>query len=229
VYKVLFYKIKGVYMKEFQKIIWQTHQWEYNELPELYKKTSETWKVMNPNWDYRYIPNSQIRNEIEKISTNYKLLECFDRQPNILSKADVYREVMVYEYGGLWADMDSVCLFPIDKIIENNTDKEMICIPPVYKFGMNPETNYQPESTEDSLNRLLSGTESGYWISNAAFLGKKHNKISEEIVKAMSGEWNFRESSFMGTRAELYEKYHKDMSLDLLCAFHDGRLNIRSL
>jgi hypothetical protein len=215
-------------MKNFEKIIWQTHQWEYDDLPELYKKTSETWKVMNPEWDYRYIPNSQIRNEIEKISTDYKILECFDRQPSMLSKADVYREAMVYEYGGLWADMDSVCLFPLDKVVKNNLDKEMICIPPIYKFGMNPDTNYQQESTTTSIDRLLSGFEIGYWISNAAFLGKKHNKISEEIVKAMSGEWNFKESSFMGTRAELYEKYYTEMSLDLLCAFHDGRLNLRN-
>ena len=215
-------------MKNFEKIIWQTHQWEYEDLPELYKKTSETWKVMNPEWDYRYIPNSQMREAIKNIPTDYKILECFDQQPNILGHADVYREAMVYAYGGLWADMDSVCLFPIDRIIENNFDKEMICIPPVYKFGMNPETNYQQESTEESLKRLLSGVESGYWISNAAFLGKKHNKISEEIIKSMTGEWKFKESSFMGTRAELYEKYYSEMSLDLLCAFHDGRLNLRN-
>jgi hypothetical protein len=215
-------------MKNFEKIIWQTHQWEYEDLPELYKKTSETWKVMNPEWDYRYIPNSQMREAIKNIPTDYKILECFDKQPNILGHADVYREAMVYAYGGLWADMDSACLFPIDRIIENNLDKEMICIPPVYKFGMNPETNYQQESTEESLKRLLSGVESGYWISNAAFLGKKHNKISEEIIKSMTGEWKFKESSFMGTRAELYEKYYSEMSLDLLCAFHDGRLNLRN-
>ena len=215
-------------MKKIEKIIWQTHKWEYNDLPELYKKTSKTWQVMNPDWEYRYISNSEIRNEIKKISTDYKILESFDKQENILSKVDVYREIMVYEYGGLWADMDSVCLFPIEKIIQNNIDKEMICISPIPKFGMNQYKNYEEESTEVAIDRLLSGIESGYWISNAVFLGKKHNKISEEIVKAITGKWNFKESSFMGTRSELYEKYHKEMSLDLLCAFHDGRLNLRN-
>ena len=49
-------------MQNFEKIIWQTHKWEYEDLPDLYKKTSKTWQIMNPDWEYRYIPNSQIRN-----------------------------------------------------------------------------------------------------------------------------------------------------------------------
>ena len=216
-------------MKDFEKIIWQTHKWEYEDLPELYKKTSETWKAMNPEWDYRYIPNSQMRSEIEKISTPYKILECFDRHTDVLSRADIYREAMVYEHGGLWADMDSVCLFPLSKVVENNLDKEMICIPPVYKFGLNPDTNYcEGEPTMTSIDRLISGFEIKYWISNSAFLGKKHNKISEEIIKAITGEWTFKDSGFMGTRAELYQRYRSEMSLDLLCAFHHQTLNIRN-
>jgi hypothetical protein len=215
-------------MQNFEKIIWQTHKWEYEDLPDLYKKTSKTWQIMNPDWEYRYIPNSQIRNEIKKISTTYNILSCFDKYSDIIIQSDVYREAMVYEYGGLWADMDSVCLFPLNKIVENNLDKEMICLPPVHKFGKNPDTNYQQESIMASIDRLLSGFEIGYWVSNAAFLGKKHNKISEEIIKSMSGEWKFKENNFMSTRAELYEKYHNEMSLDLICALHDGRLNVRN-
>jgi hypothetical protein len=44
----------------------------------------------------------------------------------------------------------------------------------------------------------------------------------------MTEFWGFRESSFMGMRAELYDKYHDDMSLDLICAFHDGMFNDRN-
>ena len=214
-------------MSEFSKIIWQTHKWDYEDLPELYKKTSKTWQVMNPDWEYKYIPNSKIRNEIEKIN-NKNLLSFFDNQKELISKADIYREVMVYEYGGIWADMDSVCLFPIDKIINKNFDKEMICLPPVIKFGMDPSKNYAPEDLEYSLKKLLLGNECEYWISNAVFLGKKHNVISKEIIDSMSGEWKFREPSFMGMRYELYQKYYKIMSLDLLCGFHDMRFNLRN-
>lgn len=213
----------------FEKIIWQTHIWQYEDLPDLYKKTSQTWQKMNPDWEYRYIPNSKIRDEVEKVSTKYNILGAFDNHNDILSKIDIYREAMVYEYGGLWADMDSVCLFPIDKVIKNNIDKDMICISPITMFGMDQTNNYEREFFDDSMNKLISGIECGYWISNAAFLGKKHNKISEEIIKAITVKWNFKESSFMGMRADLYEKYHDSMSLDLICALHDNRFNLRSL
>lgn len=214
-------------MDHFEKIIWQTHKWEYNDLPDLYKKTSQTWQVMNPDWQYRYIPNSQMREEIKKLN-NKNLLDHFDKAENAMSQADIYREAMVYQYGGLWADMDAVCLFPIDQVIINNQDKDMICISPVTKFGMDPNNGYKQEDFKESLNKLTLGIECGYWISNAVFLGKKHNKISEEIIKAMTEKWGFKEYSYMGMRSELYDKYHNIMSLDLMCALHDGRFNLRN-
>jgi hypothetical protein len=214
-------------MTEFTKIIWQTHKWDYEDLPDIYKKTSQTWQAMNPDWEYKYIPNDKIRDEIKKIN-NKKLLQRFDHETTWMSKSDVYREVMVYEYGGLWADMDSICLFPIDKVIKYNTNKSMICISPIPKFGMDPDKGYQQEGQDVAIEKIISGIESGYWISNAVFLGKKHNKVSEEIINAMTSSWNFKESSYMGTRAELYEKYHDLMSLDLNCALHNGSFNIRN-
>lgn len=211
----------------FPKIIWQTHKWEYKDLPEIYKKTSKTWQVMNPDWEYRYVPNDQMRQYLEHLDSP-ALLRFFDSKQDILTKSDIWREAMVYEYGGLWADLDSVCMFPIDRIVEKNKDKEMICSYPFPKFQMDENNNYSGLGLEESLQRLLSGKEFGYWIPNSGFLGKKHNKVSEEIMKAMTENWTFREPSFMGLRAELYEKYHDLMSLDLLCLFHDGRFNDRN-
>ena len=214
-------------MSEFPKVIWQTHKCEYEDLPEIYKRTSKTWQVMNPDWEYRYVPNHQMRSTIKELN-NAELLEFFDRNISPMFCADVWREAMVYYHGGMWSDLDAICTFPIDNVTKKNMDKEMICISPIQKFGMNPENNYSNISTEEGIDTILSGKECGYWISNACFVGKKFNKISEEIINTMTGKWNFKESSFMGIRAELYDKYHELMSLDLMCAFHDGRFNHRN-
>ena len=129
-------------MSEFSKIIWQHHKWEYEDLPDLYKKTTLTWQVMNPDWEYRYVSDKEIRNEMKKLN-NPKLLDRFDKEFDGMGKSDVYREAMVYEYGGLWADLDAVCLFPIDEIIKNNLEKEMICLPPFTKFVTNEKNNHK--------------------------------------------------------------------------------------
>lgn len=214
-------------MTEFPKIIWQTHQWEYNELPELYKKTSKTWQIMNPDWEYKYIPNSDMRKEIEKIGMD-ELLIAFDLMPTWMAKSDIYREAMIYFYGGLWADMDSVCIFPIDKIIKRNQDKEMVCHSPIFQFGFDLENNYQYQDIYSALNSLLSGKTTGYWIPNGIFLGKKNNLISKKIIDSILGKDKLNSVVPMDFRSELYEKYYDQMSLDLICTFHDNRLNVNS-
>jgi len=39
------------------KIVWQTHECKYEDLPEIYKDNAETWKF--DGWDYRYHSASQ--------------------------------------------------------------------------------------------------------------------------------------------------------------------------
>jgi mannosyltransferase OCH1-like enzyme len=207
------------------KIIWQTHKWEYEDLPYIYKQTSLTWQKMNPDWEYKYLPNHKIRQMIVDLNEK-SLLDAFDKSPDWLNKSDIYREVMVWAYGGIWADMDAICLSPIDKTIEKNLDKEMICSAPLFKFANNPEKNWEPETTESAINRILSGTECSYWIPNSIFIGKKKNIVSSEIINFISKKWT--SESFMAVRTDLYQKYHEVMSLALVCGFHDGRFNDRN-
>lgn len=215
-------------MEKFEKIIWQTHKWEYDDLPELYKQTTKTWQVMNPDWEYRYIPNSQMRDEVKKVSTKYNILQKFDFQQGMMEKSDIYREAMVYEYGGLWADMDAICLFPIDRVVEKNLDKDMICSPPMTKFGFDENNVYLDEPIKKSINKIILGQECSYWIPNGMFLGKKHNRISEEIMKILTSKDFSGTDSCMDLRAPLYEKYHKYMSLDLICVLHDAKFNVNT-
>jgi mannosyltransferase OCH1-like enzyme len=219
--------LEKVMTSEFPKIIWQTHKWNYKDLPEIYKKTSLTWQVMNPDWEYRYVTNQDMRSYIE--SLDHELLKKFDESSdNIIHQSDIWREAIIYEYGGIWADLDSICLFPIEKVIEKNINKEMICLPPVTKFGIDEKNNYRNIETKLGIEKIIDKEECGYWIPNSAFLGKKHNKISKEIFKSITGEWIFKERSFMGLRSELYEKYYNIMSLELLCVLHDQRFNERN-
>ena len=181
---------------------------------------------MNPDWEYRYIPNSRMRSYIDSLPPT--VIQNFDNSVSAMNRSDIWREAIIYQHGGLWADLDSICIFPIDKVIEKNIDKEMICLPPVFKFGMDKNNNYEHISTELAIQKILNKEICEYWVSNAVFLGKKHNIISEEIFKSINGKWAFKERSFMSARAELHEKYYDIMSLELICAMHEGRFNDRN-
>lgn len=115
------------------KIIWQTHEWEYDDLPINYRKSADTWKNLNPGWDYRYISATERKKIVyeldpylhdlffleEKVGTNWK--------EGKLHQADIFRYLVIYHYGGVYADMDSVCKKPLDYMIESiHEDYELI-------------------------------------------------------------------------------------------------------
>ena len=42
-------------MKMIPKIIWQTYECPYDELPQYAKDCTKTWIDKNPTWEYRYV------------------------------------------------------------------------------------------------------------------------------------------------------------------------------
>jgi len=125
--------------KDFPKIIWQTHNYTIDDMPEHVKMVCSNWINLNPGWQYRYV------NHIER--------EGFVRRyPEILPyylylspklQSDVWRYLVTYEYGGLYADMDSVCIKPVDYMLDNiDTDPELIVIPKELNHGSTGNGNY---------------------------------------------------------------------------------------
>jgi len=75
----------------------------------------DTWKNKNPDFEY-------IRwNESELITRNMKI-ECqerVDEMTEINGKADIIRWEILYKYGGVFLDADSICIEPIDDVLMN--------------------------------------------------------------------------------------------------------------
>lgn len=88
------------------KIIWQTHNYKWQDLPEVAKLCAKTWKNMNPGWEYRYIDH--IERETFVLEQDPHLHKIYlQLQP--IAQADLWRYLVVYKFGGVYADMDSVC------------------------------------------------------------------------------------------------------------------------
>jgi hypothetical protein len=75
----------------------------------------DTWKNKNPDFEY-------IRwNESELIARNMTI-ECqerVDEMVEINGKADIIRWEILYKYGGVFLDADSICIEPIDDTLMN--------------------------------------------------------------------------------------------------------------
>ena len=75
----------------------------------------DTWKEKNPDFEY-------IRwNEAECIRRKMKF-ECqerIDEMEEINGKADIMRWEILYKYGGVFLDADSICIEPIDDVLMN--------------------------------------------------------------------------------------------------------------
>lgn len=78
-------------------------------------KFMDTWRDKNPDFEY-------IRWNEEEIKKRNLKLECINRineMEEINGKADIIRWEILYEYGGVFLDADSICIEPIDDILMN--------------------------------------------------------------------------------------------------------------
>jgi mannosyltransferase OCH1-like enzyme len=95
------------------KIIWQTHKVEYSKLPEYMLECSNTWKKMNPEYEYRYLDDNDMDSFIlEHFGEEW--LNILNSCPIKIMKVDTFKYMLLYVYGGVYADIDYICSAPID-------------------------------------------------------------------------------------------------------------------
>ena len=111
------------------KILWQTHKWEYEDLPYPFRDHSLGWQKMNPDWEYRYVSDNMAIEMIKEFSEEWgeDLLEIYERilSDNVFydgnggataHKADLWRYLTLYTYGGIYVDMDTECIKPLSSL-----------------------------------------------------------------------------------------------------------------
>lgn len=107
------------------KIIWQTYKTKYDELPYDAKICSETWKKLNPEYEYRYMSDDEIYNFV-KDKYGEKMLNLMKSFKVNVMKADLWRYLIIYEYGGLYTDIDTICQVPINKWLNADNNKMVV-------------------------------------------------------------------------------------------------------
>ena len=79
-------------------------------------KFMQTWKDKHPDFEY-ILWNEE---ELQRRNFNFECINRINEIEEINGKADIIRWEILYHYGGLFVDADSICIEPFDKLIENN-------------------------------------------------------------------------------------------------------------
>jgi len=95
------------------KIIWQTYEIPFDELPQYVKNCAQTWKDNNPSWEYRYMDSKQ-RDAFVLEQFGKEWHHIFINLPYGVLKADIWRHMVLYIYGGVYSDLDTICQEPIE-------------------------------------------------------------------------------------------------------------------
>jgi hypothetical protein len=71
-----------------------------------------TWKEKNPEFEYIYWNEE----EFKKRNIKFKCQDKIDEIEEICGKVDIMRWELLYKYGGIFIDADSICIESIDEI-----------------------------------------------------------------------------------------------------------------
>lgn len=103
------------------KIIWQTYKDPLESLPKYMKDAIETWKNLNPEYEYKYMDDSQAAEFVKKFY-GQDMYDLFMSFPVGVMRGDLWRYLIIYAYGGVYADLDTLCKQPIESWLKPEYD-----------------------------------------------------------------------------------------------------------
>lgn len=110
-------RCESEYDQKIPKIIWQTMK--SNEVPKLMKMYADSWIDLNPEYEYRFCDDMDILNFLEKDFPEY--VENYQKLKYGAAKADLWRYLIIYKYGGVYADIDCKCINPLKNWVQRDS------------------------------------------------------------------------------------------------------------
>ncbi|KAH3719800.1 uncharacterized protein LOC127856355 [Dreissena polymorpha] len=94
-------------------VIHQT--WKNRMIPLVFHENVRSFIDNNPEFEYRFWTDESARSLIQHQHPD--LLDLFDNYVEPVRRADLLRYVVLYEFGGVYADLDTRCLRPLEQVI----------------------------------------------------------------------------------------------------------------
>src|SRR4029079_14032868 len=89
-----------------------------SSIPPAWAAWAESWRRCNPGWDYRLWTDQAL---LEFVSAHYPaLLEVYRGYGENISRSDAARYMLLHHFGGVYADLDAVCLQAFEPLVAEN-------------------------------------------------------------------------------------------------------------
>lgn len=90
------------------------------EMPLKLQILSHTWKEKHPQWEYHLWNVEEMRELVRVYYPDF--WETYQNFPLDIQRWDAIRYMILHQYGGVYVDLDTECLKPIDSLFD---DKDM--------------------------------------------------------------------------------------------------------
>lgn len=95
------------------RIIHQT--WKTADIPERYRACQASWREHHPDWTYMFWTDADI--EAFVVEHYPRLLGLFQSYPDNIQRVDAARYMILFYYGGVYADLDVFCRRSFDSLV----------------------------------------------------------------------------------------------------------------
>lgn len=210
----------GGYRISVPKIIWQTGKDNFEDLKYPFNLNVETWKKLNPNWEYRYTNQQEKYDQIKSFGDS-ELIELSENVPHGVFLADIWRYVTIYQFGGVYADLDTAAKISLDLLEYNHTHykNQAFIMPNLGKHGYTLDTK---------PTKFINGKEvhcfecekfleiiglKKYYLTNSAFAAVPYSKPLENVINEIKKRFFI----FKELHKEGYDMTHRSLHLCVDC------------
>ena len=209
------------------KIIWQTHEPNYEDLLPFQKNITNTWKNLNPGWDYRYVGSEQRSKDVKEYD---EFLHSYYLQSTKIHQSDIWRLVAIYNHGGFYSDMDAVCVKGIDETLSDvYNGKELVCSPKGFQHGGIGSSNFGAIKNSKIIKQMIDKIILEYKhtdindIPNLPFASLENRIISDVAIE--NKEFIFFNNDYYSHASEYKTSFNSNVDV----VFNKKNINYQSL
>lgn len=109
--------------KGFEKNIWQTWKVGLNhpDFSPRFRQIQQTWTTQNPTYNHYIVTDDECDVMVKQMFLSVPdVAKAWNLMPKSILKADFFRYLILFTRGGVYSDIDTKCLQPVDQWLSNN-------------------------------------------------------------------------------------------------------------